>query len=217
MGEKRDRALRRVRERDAQALGLSFRNLESGDALGGHSVLSNGSCLTKRTLTEWVVSCNQLRYACCVLSRTYEGQVCSVARTLELIGERWTVLILREVFRGNRRFDQMQGALGIARNVLTARLEHLQEAGILERRRYQERPARYEYMLTEKGIDLWPVLMQMLIWGDKHLAEGGPPVYVEHRDCGGQPDEHLICDRCGEPLHARNVTRRPGPGLKAVA
>jgi DNA-binding HxlR family transcriptional regulator len=152
-----------------------------------------------------------------VLQRTYEGQVCSVARTLELIGERWTVLILRDVFRGNRRFDQMQESLGIARNVLAKRLEHLCEEDILERRRYQERPERFEYRLTEKGIDLWPVLMQMMMWGDKHLSGGAPPAYVEHRDCGGQPDEHLICDRCGEPLHARNVSRRPGPGLKIAA
>lgn len=152
-----------------------------------------------------------------MLQRTYEGQVCSVARTLELIGQRWTILIVREVFRGHRRFDEIQNALGVARNVLASRLDSLVEHGILERRRYQSQPERYDYWLTEKGIDLWPVLMTMLVWGDKHLADDCPPVYVEHRDCGGRPDDHLICDRCGEPLHARNVKSRPGPGLEAAA
>ena len=94
-----------------------------------------------------------------MLGRTYEGQNCSVAKSLELIGERWTMLVVREVFLGNRRFDEMAARLGIARNVLTSRLQRLVEEGVLEKVRYQERPERFEYRLTEKGIDLWPVIV----------------------------------------------------------
>src|SRR3954449_838135 len=115
-----------------------------------------------------------------MLGRTYDGQVCSVARTLEIVGERWTLLIVRDAFLGVRRFDDFQRSLGVARNVLQGRLERLVESGILERRRYQERPERYEYRLTEMGIDLWPVVLSLLHWGDKHLSSGdGPPVIME--------------------------------------
>jgi DNA-binding HxlR family transcriptional regulator len=152
-----------------------------------------------------------------VLKRDYEGQNCSIARTLELIGERWTMLILRDVFLGVRRFEDFQAELGVARNVLSSRLARLVDEGILEKRRYQERPARYEYRLTEKGIDLWPVLISLVKWGDKHAAASGPPRIIEHRGCGGQVNDHLSCDRCGQPLGARDVTTRPGPGAAAAA
>ncbi len=105
-----------------------------------------------------------------VLRRTYDNQNCSIARSLETIGERWTLLILRDAFLGTRRFDDFQKSLGIARNVLTVRLKSLVDAGMLERRRYQERPDRYEYRLTEKGIDLWPVLFTLMKFGDKHAV-----------------------------------------------
>ena len=103
-----------------------------------------------------------------MLRNTYEGQACEIARSLELIGERWTLLIVRDIFRGQRRFDEIQKSLGVARNVLANRLDRLVEEGILEKRQYQERPPRSEYFLTEKGIDLWPVLVSLIKWGDKH-------------------------------------------------
>jgi DNA-binding HxlR family transcriptional regulator len=152
-----------------------------------------------------------------VLGRTYEDQVCSIARTLELVGERWTMLVLREAFAGRRRFDEMADTLGIARNVLTARLAWLVEEGILVKVPYQERPRRYEYRLTEKGIDLWPVLMSLMQFGDRYYAPDGPPVLVEHRECGGAVDGHLTCERCGAKLGARDVRGRPGPGVSAAA
>jgi DNA-binding HxlR family transcriptional regulator len=153
-----------------------------------------------------------------VLPRAYEDQQCSIARTLEIVGDRWTMLVLRDVFLGLHRFDDVQRDLGIARNVLSDRLARLVEEGVLERRRYQERPERFEYRLTQKGLDLWPVLISLLRWGDKHMAEAGPPRLIEHRGCGGGVTDHLTCDRCGAPLDARSVTSRPGPGARpAVA
>jgi DNA-binding HxlR family transcriptional regulator len=152
-----------------------------------------------------------------MLKRDYEGQNCSIARTLELIGERWTLLIVRDAFLGVRRFEDFQAGLGIARNVLSVRLGRLIDEGILEKRPYQERPARSEYRLTEKGIGLWPVLVSLVKWGDKYAAPGGPPRVIEHHGCGGQVNDHLSCDRCGKPLTARDVVTRPGPGVAAAA
>lgn len=148
-----------------------------------------------------------------MLKRTYESQVCSIASTLELVGERWTVLILRDVFLGVRRFDDLQRELGIARNVLRDRLNLLVDEGILEKRRYQERPERFDYRLTEKGIDLWPAMHALMSWGDKHApVPGGPPTIVEHRDCGGRIDENRACARCGATVAGREVIAKPGPG-----
>jgi DNA-binding HxlR family transcriptional regulator len=154
-----------------------------------------------------------------MLGNKYDGQECSIARSLELIGERWTLLIIRDAFLGIRRFDDFQRSLGVARNVLQGRLERLVDGGILERVRYQERPERFEYRLTEMGIDLWPVVVSLLHWGDKHLAsEDGPPVIMEHRDCGGGVNEHRICDRCGVLLGPRDVrARRRGQAAREPA
>src|SRR3982750_1007871 len=110
-----------------------------------------------------------------MLNRTYENQVCSIARALEIVGERWTILIVRDAFLGVRRFDDFQRSLGIARNVLADRPDRLVGAGIFERRRYQDRPPRYEYRLTERGHDLHPVIFSLMKWGDKHAAPNGPP------------------------------------------
>ena len=129
-------------------------------------------CLTKRTRKLQLHHATQCEARRTVLKNTYEGQACSIARSLELIGERWTLLIVRDVFRGLRRFDEIQESLGIARNVLANRLDRLVEEGILEKRRYQEHPPRCEYFLTEKGIDLWPVLVSLIKWGDKHEPLG---------------------------------------------
>ncbi len=147
-----------------------------------------------------------------MLGSDYRTQTCSVAATLEVVGERWTLLIVRDVLLGLRRFDQLQADLGVARNVLQARLARLVDAGVLERHRYQERPERFEYRLTEKGLDLWPVVVALLQWGDKYAAPGGPPVVLEHRECGGAVDEHRICSRCGTRLTARDVRASAGPG-----
>jgi len=150
-----------------------------------------------------------------VLKRNYEGQVCSIAGALELIGERWTLLIVRDLFLGVRRFDDLQGDLGIARNVLRDRLNRLVDEGIVRKRRYQERPERFEYVLTEKGVDLWPVLHSMLTWGDRYAGpENGPATLVEHRGCGGRIDDRRICESCGTAVGPHDVKARPGPGAR---
>ena len=151
-----------------------------------------------------------------MLHRTYDTQVCSIAGALEVVGERWTLLILRDVFLGVRRFDEIQHDLGIARNVLRDRLRLLVDEGIVERRRYQERPERFEYRLTDKGRDLWPVLHAVMSWGDKHVSgPGREPTLVEHRDCGGRIDERRVCERCGEIVGSRDVRATAGPGATA--
>jgi DNA-binding HxlR family transcriptional regulator len=148
-----------------------------------------------------------------MLGRTYDNQACSVARTLEVVGERWTILILRDVFLGHRRFDEIQKRNGVARNVLSARLQRLVDEGILERRRYQERPERFEYLLTAKGLDLWPVIITMMKFGDRHtVSENGPPIVLEHIGCGGEITAGLTCERCGNPMGPRDVVAMPGPG-----
>jgi len=142
-----------------------------------------------------------------MLGNDYQGQLCSVARSLELIGERWSLLVIREVFYGRRRFSEMQRTLGVARNVLSNRLERLVDAGILERRPYSERPERYEYFLTEKGLDLWPTLVALMFWGDKHMpTEEGPPAKLVHKgDCGGPVNDRRTCERCGKELEVREA------------
>ena len=148
-----------------------------------------------------------------MLHNTYEGQTCSVARALEVVGERWTILILRDAFLGVRRFDEFQRSLGVARNVLNTRLQRLVDAGLLERRRYQERPERFEYRLTDRGLDLWPAIVALMQWGDRHLAEGdGPPLVLEHRGCGGPVTDRRTCAHCGADLGVRDVHVTAGPG-----
>jgi DNA-binding HxlR family transcriptional regulator len=150
------------------------------------------------------------------LQRTYTGQTCSIAAALEIVGERWTMLIIREALLGVHRFDDMQADLGIARNVLQARLEHLVSQEILERRLYQSRPERYAYHLTEKGLDLWPAVVSLMQWGDKHAdVPGGPPVRLGHRGCGGSVDDHLLCETCGEKLGPRDVWAHPAEHVPA--
>jgi DNA-binding HxlR family transcriptional regulator len=151
-----------------------------------------------------------------MLGRSYDGQVCSIARSLEIVGERWTLLVLRDAFLGVRRFEDFQRSLGIARNVLTDRLGRLVDEGVLERRRYQERPERFEYRLTDKGIELWPVIVHLLKWGDRHYADdAGPPMVLAHRDCGGAVDERLDCARCGAALGPRDVVATPRGSVAA--
>ena len=138
---------------------------------------------------------------------------CSISRTLEIVGEWWTPLILRDVMLGVTRFDDIQRDLGIARNVLTDRLDALVEDGILERRAYQERPPRHEYALTEKGRDLAPVLLAMMAWGDRWTAgEDGAPVELQHERCGEHTTPKVTCSCCGEALELDELIAHAGPG-----
>jgi DNA-binding HxlR family transcriptional regulator len=147
------------------------------------------------------------------MQRTDFGEMaCSIARTLDVIGEPWSPLILRDVWAGFSRFEQLQEDLGISRKVLTERLNHLVEHGVLERRPYDRRP-RYDYVLTEKGAELVGLLMVMVAWGDKWLAgNAGPPVLYRHHACGELTRVDLRCAHCGQPLHSSDVELLPGPG-----
>lgn len=150
-----------------------------------------------------------------MLHRDYPALDCSVAKALEVIGERWSLLIVRSVMHGNRRFGEMQGSLGIARNVLSARLQRLVDEEILERRAYQESPPRYEYFLTQKGLDLWPALIALLNWGDRYSpSPEGPRRLIVHKECGGTVSERGICESCGKLLTARDAKQVPGPGVR---
>ena len=142
-----------------------------------------------------------------MLANDYPDQVCSVARALEVVGERWTLLILRDVFAGLHRFDEMVDNLGIARTILTSRLRKLVEDGVLERR-------RFEYHATEKGRALFPVIAHLMRWGDTYYPEpAGPPRLLLHRNCGGQLQPALICQRCDQPASADQVEPVDGPAL----
>jgi len=138
---------------------------------------------------------------------------CSVARTADLIGEWWTPLIIRDAFYGRTKFEDFQRSLGLARNVLAARLERLVETGIMERRRYEEHPPRDEYVLTAMGRDLFPVIAAMVAWGDRWTAgEAGPPLLFIHHACGKAAAITGTCDQCGERLGIDDIDFVPGPG-----
>jgi DNA-binding HxlR family transcriptional regulator len=129
-----------------------------------------------------------------------------MARTLDIVGEKWALLAIREVFLGNRRFDEMVRRTGAPRDTLAARLRTLVGTGILERRPYSEHPARFEYYLTAAGRDLYPVIVTLIRWGDQYLADDkGPPLILQHH-CGHQLTAQVICQACGEPLEARDTT-----------
>ncbi len=134
-----------------------------------------------------------------------EPRPCSVARTLDIVGEKWALLAVREIFLGNRKFDEMVRHTGAPRDTLAARLRTLVGAGILERRQYCEHPARFEYRLTDAGRDLYPVIVTLMRWGDQYLAgDDGPPLVLRHR-CGNQLAAQVVCQACGEPLKARDT------------
>lgn len=135
------------------------------------------------------------------MARTdFSRMPCSVARSLEVVGERWALLIVRNAFYGARRFDDFAQDLGIARNVLTDRLNSLVEHGVFERRQYEDRPPRYEYRLTEKGRDLLPVILAMVRWGDRWESDGEPPVRMTHTACEHLTQAVASCSHCGEEL-----------------
>lgn len=142
----------------------------------------------------------------------FAQQNCPIARPLSVLGERWTILVVRSLFLGFRRFDELQKHLGIASNILSARLSTLVEAGIAERRPYGDGD-RHEYRLTEKGRDLQPVLIALTDWSDKHMpVEGGRIQVLTHTDCGHDFHPVQTCSHCGGEVNSRNVTRRLGPG-----
>lgn len=139
---------------------------------------------------------------------------CSVAQSLEQVGEWWTLLIVRDALLGVRRFEDFQSRLGIARNILSARLDTLVVHGILERRAYSERPVRHEYVLTEKGRDLWPVMTALRQWGDKWNWDEGDahPVVLVHDSCGHVCESVPHCSECGEEMTLRSIHVEQGPG-----
>ena len=146
-----------------------------------------------------------------MLKRDYEGQNCSIARTLELVGERWTLLIVRDAFLGLKRFDEFQQSLGIARNVLSDRLIRLVEAGIFDRVRYSERPERYEYRLTVAGRELNVAIAALRQWGDAHLTDKPPRLLQRRSD--GHPVIAALVPEGADVLTGRDVEIVPGPGL----
>lgn len=148
------------------------------------------------------------------MQRTRFGDMaCSIARTLDVVGEPWSPLILRDVYVGMNRFEQIQQDLGISRKVLAERLRWLTDNGVLERRAYSERPPRHEYVLTAKGRELCDLLMVMVRWGDRWASgEEGPPVLYRHHACGEISHVELCCSACGGPMRATDVDVLPGPG-----
>jgi DNA-binding HxlR family transcriptional regulator len=146
-----------------------------------------------------------------------EEETCSVARTVAVIGDRWTLLILRECFLRVRRFEEFQAKLGITRHLLAERLRKLVRFGVLRRIPYQTSPTRHEYILTQKGLDLHPIMMSIVHWGDVHMVdERGRPLRHEHKTCGHLFDPVMVCSECHEPLQAREVLVHPGPGARTA-
>jgi DNA-binding HxlR family transcriptional regulator len=144
-----------------------------------------------------------------------DQQPCSLARTLSVVGDRWTLLVLRESFMGIRRFDEFEQRLGITRHVLADRLKKLVETGVLEKAAYQQRPLREEYRLTDKGRDLYPAVLALVNWGDRYMSdEQGAPIRHVHRSCGQPMHGVLVCSECGEPLAPRDVRLEEAPALK---
>jgi len=150
------------------------------------------------------------------VASTFDDLDCSIARTLEIVGSRWTLLVLRDLFAGITRFDAIQADLGISRKVLAERLASLEETGVVERRAYQDNPPRHDYLLTPKGSELGSVLLAMIAWGDRWEAgAGGPPALFRHEVCGQVTHAVATCSECGEPLDRGNITRVTPPGSRS--
>lgn len=146
----------------------------------------------------------------------YDGDACNTARALEVLGDRWTLLVLREIFNGVRRFDDISAHIGVARDVLTRRLTTLTDAGVVERRPYQEpgRRTRYEYRLTPAGRDLRPVLLALMAWGEKHRSSDGPTLTLYHQECGAQVRLAMVCDEGHRVPDNARLDVAPGPGAR---
>lgn len=143
-----------------------------------------------------------------------DQQVCSIARALSIVGERWTLLIVRDAFKGTRRFDEFQASLGVTRHRLAERLNRLVDEGVFTKVPYNDRPVRYEYRLTRKGLALYPVLVSLSHWGDTWIDDGeGPPLRYWHSACGKETRPVLSCEQCGEPMRPEEVSTRPGTVL----
>jgi DNA-binding HxlR family transcriptional regulator len=142
---------------------------------------------------------------------------CSLARTLAIVGEWWALLVLRDVCFGWNRFEEIRNHLGIARNILKARLDILVDQGMVERHRYQQHPDRYEYLPTGKAIDFVPALLSLVAWGDRWTAPDGPPVLFSHRTCGHDMTATVVCSACHAPLARGDIEPRPGPGTPGTA
>jgi DNA-binding HxlR family transcriptional regulator len=152
-----------------------------------------------------------------MLPRTYSEQTCSIARALEVVGERWTLLILRDAFLGVRRFDDFQARLEISRTVLTRRLSDLVEVGLLRREPYQQRPVRHDYLLTERALELWPTLVGLREWGARHATPDGVPRDFVHQACGTVVEAVVHCPHCEVDVAPEEAASRPGPGYRSNA
>ncbi|MES9539510.1 winged helix-turn-helix transcriptional regulator [Actinomadura sp. NPDC000600] len=151
-----------------------------------------------------------------MLGKTYDSQVCSIARTLEVIGERWSLLIMRDaVFAGATRYSDFQRNLGIATNILKARLDGFVEAGIMRRHKYSEQPELYEYLLTDKGRALAPALVALTEWGDRWATDGEPPILYTHSVCGAGVTQRTVCAHCGRVDDPAEIKAVIGPGMPA--
>ena len=137
---------------------------------------------------------------------------CSIGQSLEVVGEWWSLLIIRDAFFGVTRFDEFQERLGIARNVLNQRLSHLVDEGVFERVAYNEHPPRFDYVLTDQGRDLWPVVVALRQWGDRWRAPDGPPLQLVHRECGHIAELVPVCAHCREPVGPTDVSAIAEPG-----
>ena len=152
-----------------------------------------------------------------IVKRTSVGHLnCSVARSLDVVGEWWTLLIVRNLMLGQRRFEAIQSDLGIARNILSERLNTLLAHGLVERVKYQDHPERYEYHLTEQGRALFPVIVALMGWGDAWASPEGPPTVLRH-ECGGQAKVEVVCSECGERLWLGDVRLKKGPGWRPMS
>ncbi|WP_066957011.1 winged helix-turn-helix transcriptional regulator [Streptomyces lushanensis] len=147
------------------------------------------------------------------LGKDYVAQECSIARALEVIGERWTLLVVRDAFYGIRRYSDFLGHLGLPRAVLATRLQALERAGVLEKRRYQDSPPRDEYVLTDSGIALWPILRSLSVWGTAHVAGTKRLRVFTHADCGTELGSYGECPACSTAVPPQDVEMLPGEGL----
>ncbi|WP_108124300.1 winged helix-turn-helix transcriptional regulator [Saccharospirillum mangrovi] len=143
----------------------------------------------------------------------FSAMYCSLARSLNIVGDGWTQLILRDLFLGNRRFSGLQANLGISKKVLTERLDVLLGEGLIEMQAYGESGGRFEYHLTEKGSELGPVLLALMAWGDKWVSNNKAPVKLTHPDCGATVQAQVVCSHCAEPINFDSVKAQPGPGM----
>ncbi len=140
---------------------------------------------------------------------------CAIARAFDVIGEWWTPLIIRNLFLGNRRFEALRKNLGISKKILADRLQSLVDAGVVKKRLYEHSPPRYEYVLTEMGQELGPILLAIATWGEKWLWGGQPPLVLTHRTCGHVFQARVVCSHCGEPVEFNQIKAKPGPGMSS--